>query len=280
MSDSGVKSRYRWADSPELLALPEGQLHLWKLRLNQGEPKLRLLEQTLAPDERARAERFHFERDRRRYIAARGQVRMILCRYLDVDPRSLQFCYGPCGKPFLAQPYESGTLSFSLSHSRELALAVVARDRDVGVDLESIHRLKDAELIAARFFSAKENAVLRALPKAERVEAFFHCWTLKEAYVKATGDGLGRRPTQSFDVDFISGGPACLRSVEGEPEEASRWSLLRLAPERGYVGAVAAEGHDWTLTFWQHPFSSKPDAQSHLQVVGRIPKTGSYDSTG
>lgn len=210
---------------------------------------LRLLEQLLAVDERARAGRFHFERDRRRFIAARGQLRTILGRYVGVDPRALVFSYGLRGKPFLAR-FETIGLKFNLSHSGELALIAVTQDRDIGVDLEEIHSLGDAEQIAERFFSARENAVLCTLPKADRLEAFFHCWTLKEAYLKATGNGLARA-TNSFDVGFARGETARLLSVEGESEEALRWSLVGLAPARGYVGAVAVETHDWTMAFWQ-----------------------------
>jgi 4'-phosphopantetheinyl transferase len=240
----------RWADPPDTLALPRDQVHLWKVRLNQTETQLRLLEQTLTSDELARAERFHFERDRRRFIAAHGHFRTILGRYAGVDPRALVFSYGLRGKPFFAQPFEAGPLKFNLSHSGELALIAVTQCRDVGVDLEEIHALDASERIADRFFSPRENSALRALPEAERLEAFFRCWTLKEAYVKATGTGLARA-TDSFDVTFTRGEPARLLSVDGQLEEAYFWSLVGLAPALGYVGAVAAEGRDWTMACWQ-----------------------------
>ncbi|MFY9555865.1 MAG: 4'-phosphopantetheinyl transferase superfamily protein [Blastocatellia bacterium] len=238
---------------PEAPALSRKQVHLWRLPLNLGGPDLHRLQQTLASDERARAERFYFERDRRRFIAARGQLRMILGRYVGVSPRALVISYGARGKPFLGRMFGTGAIKFNLSHSAELALVAVSQDRDIGVDLEEVRALDDAERIAERFFAPRENAALLEVPEAVRTEAFFCCWTLKEAYVKATGDGLAR-PTESFEVSFAPSKHTRLLSVEGDSREASRWSLVGLAPERGYIGALAVEGHGWTVSLFQnHP---------------------------
>jgi 4'-phosphopantetheinyl transferase len=174
---------------------------------------------------------------------------MILGRYAGLDPRALVFMYGLRGKPVFAQVDLEG-LKFNLAHSGEMALIGVTLYRDIGVDLEEIHSLYDAPRIAERFFSPRESAALRAFPEAERLEAFFRCWTLKEAYLKATGDGLARA-IDSFDVTFARGDSPRLRSAEGKPEELWRWSLVQLAPAPGYVGAVAVEGHGWTMTCWQ-----------------------------
>lgn len=238
-----------WVDPPDALSLPRDRVDLWRAMLNQPEADLRLLEQTLAPDERSRAARFRFDRDRRRFVAARGQLRTILSRYVEVDAQTLVVSYGPRGKPFLSLPFRAA-LKFNLSHSGELALIAVTLSREVGVDLEEIRSMDNADKLAQRFFSARENAALRTLSEEERLEAFYRCWTLKEAYLKATGDGL-TRATDSFDVVFDSAEPARLLSVEGETAEAFRWSLMRLAPAPGYVGAVAADGSDWTIKCWE-----------------------------
>jgi len=238
-----ARCQFRWAFPPETVAPSRDQVHLWKVWLTYAGPELQFLEQILASDEQARADRFHFERDRRRFIAARGQMRMILAGYVGVSARALIFSYGARGKPFLREPLEAEALKFNLSHSGELALLAVTRDRDIGVDLEEVRFLDDDESIAERFFSPRENAALRAVRQPERLEAFFSCWTLKEAYVKATGDGLAR-PTNSFDVSCE---PAHLLGVEGGSQEVSRWSLVKLAPEPGYVGALAVEGQGWIL---------------------------------
>jgi 4'-phosphopantetheinyl transferase len=232
--------QFTWAEPLEVVRFSHNQVHLWTVRLNQTPQELDLLEQTLISDERARAERFHFERDRRRFIAARGQLRMILSRYTGVHPRSLVFAYGARGKPSLSQAFDATGPRFNLTHSGELALLAVTQDRSVGVDVEEIHPIDAVEPIAQQFFSQRENAQLLAVPKARRLEAFFCCWTLKEAYLKATGDGLWR-PTNTFDVALTRHQHSRLLSVAEDSQEASRWSLIQLAPERGYVGALAVE---------------------------------------
>ena len=141
-------------------------------------------------------------------------------------------------------------LRFNLSHSQGLALYAVTRGREIGVDLECIRPISDAEQIAERFFSAHENAVFRTIPAHEKPKAFFNCWTRKEAYLKALGDGLAR-PLDEFDVSLAPGEPAKLLRIEGAPQEASRWSLNRLEPGSGYVAALAVEGYGYQLKCWQ-----------------------------
>lgn len=216
-------------------------MDLWLLRLNSTEPDRGLLRTVLNAEENARADRFHFDRDRRRFIAARGQLRMILGRYLSRDPQAITFSYGPRSKPHVAE-----SVGFNLSHSDHLAVVTVAQDRNVGVDIEAIRTMKERDRIAGRFFSARENEALLSIPESERTEAFFRCWTLKEAYVKGTGDGLAQ-PTESFDVAFGHGERTELLRVDGKPEEASRWKLIEFSPAPNFVGALAVEGHEWEL---------------------------------
>jgi 4'-phosphopantetheinyl transferase len=204
------------------------------------------LQLTLAADEIARAERFYFQKDREHFIVARGLLRLILSCYLYVAPDQLRFCYGSHGKPALAITSGQDRLCFNLAHAHGLALYAVARGREVGIDLERLRLIPDAEQIAARFFSPRENAVFRALPSSKRQEAFFNCWTRKEAYIKAVGDGLAR-PLDRFEVSLRPGEPARLLSVEGDAQEASRWVLQDLTPAPGYVAAIAVEGHGWRL---------------------------------
>jgi len=214
---------------------------LWRFHLDLPATDEDLLQQVLSEEELTRANRFKFERDRRRFIMARGQLRNILGRYLGTDPQELAFSYGPRGKPHVAAP-----VGFNVSHSDELALVAVACERNVGVDLEAIRVISEFETIARRFFSSRENAALAGMQDLERQEAFFRCWTLKEAWIKATGDGLSQ-PTESFDVAFGRDGPVRLLHVEGKPEEANRWKLVGLLPAAGYIGALAVEGLDWEL---------------------------------
>ena len=248
-SEGAARLVCEWLEPPSTPTLSRGQVDLWKVPLKRTDSELQLLEQSLARDERTRAERFRFDRDRRRFIAAHGLLRSILGRYIDVAPSALRFASWPLGKPFLVQPPRAN-LTFNLSHSGELALVAVTQDRRVGIDIEEIRFIDEVEVLAQRFLSPQENLVFQGLACEYKLEAFFDCWTRKEAYVKATGDGLSRR-TESFDVAFAPRESARLLNVEGQPKEASRWSLLGLVPASGYVGAIAVEGHNWTLGCWQ-----------------------------
>jgi 4'-phosphopantetheinyl transferase len=232
------------------LVLPEDEVHLWRADLDQPAPQVERLAQTLAPDEQIRADRFHFERDRQYYIVGRGVLRTILGWYLKREPGELHFNYGPRGKPALPDILNQGRICFNLAHSQGLALYGLARGRDIGVDLEYIRPVSDMGEIARRFFSAQENAALLALPPDQRQEAFFNCWTRKEAYLKATGDGLAQ-PLDQFDVSLGPEEPARLLRITGQSHLAARWSMLALKPARGYVGALVVAGHDWQAQCWQ-----------------------------
>ncbi len=241
--------------------LSSSEVHVWLAPLDQLH--VSQLAQTLSEEELARAGRFHFRRDRERFIACRSLLRTILSRYLCVEPHQLRICYGTYGKPYLEEEVEKNKLQFNLSHSHGLALYAFTRGRKIGVDLEYIRRMPDFSQIAARFFSQNEYAALNALPESQRQEAFFYCWTRKEAYIKAIGNGL-MHPLNSFDVSLAPGEPACLLNVEGDPEEASRWSLKSLNPVPGYVAALAVVGHDWRLQWKQWPGNENLQACSLL----------------
>ena len=245
-----------WHTPPKQLLLPMDEAHVWRASLHQPEAVFQLLQKTLSADEVERAARFHFERDRRRYIIGRGILRAILAGYLNRPPGDIQFSYGPQNKPALAAASPKNNLSrkrtylqFNLSHSHDQALYAFARRREVGVDLEQLRPLPDRDDIAGRFFSARENTIFQALPPLQREEGFFNCWTRKEAYIKALGDGLAH-PLGDFDVTLRPGEPAVLLAVKRSPDEVSRWSMRALTPFPGYVAALVVEGHDWRLQCW------------------------------
>jgi 4'-phosphopantetheinyl transferase len=205
---------------------------------------------SLSPDERDRAGAFVRERDRRHFTVGRGVLRAILSRYAGIPPKQVRFCYGPHGKPALDEAHGGQTLRFNLAHSHDLALYAVTRGREIGVDLEWVGRpVPDAATIAEHYFSAAERARLRALPELLRHEAFYNCWTRKEAYLKARGEGLSL-PLDQFDVSLAPGEPAALLSSHGDPGEVVRWTLWALIPGPGYVAALAVEGGDWQLECW------------------------------
>jgi len=239
-----------WLSPPANLTLPNSEVHVWRAALDQPASHVRNLAQILSSDERNRAQRFHFERHKRRFTVGRGVLRTILGWYLDIEPRQLEFSYGPQGKPYLAKQFGEPALQFNLSHSHELALFAFTLGREIGVDLEFIRPMPDLEEVATRFFSTNENAVLNRIPVRQKVEAFFTCWTRKEAYIKARGEGLSM-PLNEFDVSLSPGEPAALLNVRINPQEVNRWSLQALDPAPGYIGALIVEGQAWDLSCWQ-----------------------------
>jgi len=236
------------------LPLTPDEVHLWRASLDVTvTARVTRLGRTLAPDERERAARYRFERDRVRDIVARGTLRAILGRYLDLDPAGLRFVYGPQGKPALA-PEHGRELSFNLSHAGDVALYAVTRGRRVGVDVEQVVPDVAGSTVPEHTFSPHEVAVLRALPLDEQTAAFFRCWTRKEAYVKALGAGFSLDLT-SFDVSLAPGEPPALLATRHDPTEAARWSLHDVDAGPGYVAVLVVEGHDLRLTYrdWAAP---------------------------
>jgi 4'-phosphopantetheinyl transferase len=220
--------------------LAADEANVWQIPFSGGQFQQSPDFGPLSEDEIQRARRFHFDRDRNRFIAARSALRNILAQYLAVTPREVAFSYTSKGKPELAPDFRKPALQFNLSHSHELALLAVARHSRIGVDIEFVNSERATEDIASRFFSAAESAVLQALPAAERVAAFFQCWTRKEAYVKAVGEGLSL-PLDSFDVAFGPGVPPALLRVGNSSEQASGWRLHDIPTRPGYAAAVATE---------------------------------------
>lgn len=207
------------------------------------------MEQTLSEDELVRAKKFYFERDARRFIISHGILRHILGVYLNMKPSKIAFIYGTYGKPYL----EGDEICFNMSHSDEIAVYAFVRNRQIGVDVERIRNFPEAENIFSRFFSPYENKVFKSLPDEQKQEAFFRCWTLKEAYIKAVGDGLAY-PLDKFDVSYAPGEPAGLLNLAGDSRKASEWLLRDFIPAFGYMGAVALEKEnrdlDWQFLEW------------------------------
>jgi 4'-phosphopantetheinyl transferase len=229
-----------------ILKLAANEVDVWHIDLSEPEDGIHPYRRLLSPDEAERADRFHFEKHRRRFTVARAAMRQILGRYLGLAPEKLAFSYGPKGKPELAGGREESGIKFNLSHSSERALLAVTQSLIIGADIEWINAEFATEEIAERFFSASEVNTLFALPQSERAEAFFSCWTRKEAYIKALGEGLSV-PLDSFAVAFAPGVPAALLEVKVDPEEVSRWSMYNLEAPGGYKAALVVEGKNHRL---------------------------------
>ncbi len=216
-----------------------GAVRVWVTSLDQLADRAGDFRSVLAGDERARADRFYFERDRRRFVVCRGVLRMLLSDELDVDPGRIEFSYGPYGKPSIASP-RGRDVKFNVSHSDGLALFAVTAAAEVGIDLERVRPLDDLQQVAESVFSARERAELASLPASDRTEGFFIRWTRKEAFVKARGDGLQHR-LDSFDVTLAPGAPASLVRVAGDPGACGRWSLSSFEPRPGFTAAICVE---------------------------------------
>lgn len=234
-----------WPPAPAgPLDLGADQVHVWRASLRPPAGVLARLEATLSADERARAARFHFPQHRTAFVAGRGVQREILARYTGLPPAALAYREGSHGKPELDGAAGQMGIRFNVSNSGDLALYAVTVRRELGVDLEQLKPMPDGMDIASRFFSAPENEVFAALADDVRDLAFFRCWTRKEAYIKAVGEGLSM-PLDRFDVAFAPGEPARILRTRGNPAEAERWTMLGLEPGPGYVGALAVEGAGW-----------------------------------
>ena len=239
-----------FSSAPLDLELKSNEIHIWCAGLEQPLSRLQQFFELLNEDERLRAERFHFEPDRRRFVSRRGMLRTILGRYLKTDSRELEFHHGSHGKPALACTAQKVPIHFNLSHSRCFALFGFTREHPIGVDIEHVHDIPEMENIAERFFSVKEHEAFLSLPRELKIRAFFHSWTCKEAFVKATGEGLSR-PFDRFHVSVDPGEPARLLGIEGDSREASRWMIRDFSPVPGYVCAFAVESHRLEARRWR-----------------------------
>ena len=194
----------------------------------------------LSNEERERAARFAFEPDRRRYIVTRALLRQLLAARLGIPPEAVELAAGARGKPALAGQLAASALRFNVSHCQDVAVYAFASGREVGIDVEAVRELPDADDVAARWFSPREYAAYRALAPEERPLGFFQCWTRKEAFIKALGDGL-YHPLDRFDVTLAPGEPARILRVEDVPGDRCRWRLEGFSPVPGFVAAVVAE---------------------------------------
>lgn len=241
-----------WPSPPSALSLGAREVHVWTARLNLPPERAAAYEATLSPDERTRAARFFFERDSRRFAAGRGMLRAILGHYLGQMPAQIRFDYSERGKPSLSSSGKSEQLHFNLAHSDELAVVAVSKISGIGVDVEKLRPIKDFAEIAERFFSGRENKALKSAPEHERELCFFNLWTRKEAWLKATGDGIGELLNQ-VEVSFNPGEPARLLRLFNSATGAKKWSLQELHPAPGYVGALAVRATDFQVHCWRWP---------------------------
>jgi 4'-phosphopantetheinyl transferase len=229
-----------------------GDVHVWTVPLDVASWGDHLTEGGLDVHEVARASRFHFAADRRRFVVSHAATRAILARYLGVAPGALFMRGADGGKPALDPARHGAGLRFNVSHSGEVAVVAVG-DREVGVDVEHVRPLPDLDALVARWFSRPERRAFEALLPAARVAAFFACWTLKEAYLKGCGDGLARA-LDGFTTTVPPDEVPRLTHVGDRAGDEARWALRRLVLPPGYVGAVAVENPEAASVGGSEPF--------------------------
>lgn len=236
-----------WGRFDRRYFLPEGEVHVWRINSNMPTADIVRLKRVLSPSEQERADKFRFEVDRRRSVIGRGYLRLLLGQILCIPPKSLEFKCDEFGKPHLTA--SGPTPEFNLSHSGNLILIAIAWGRAVGVDIEKLRTDLEPGEIASRFFSANECKALASLVGSARYEAFFACWTRKEAYLKARGVGLSS-PLDQFDVSLLPNEEPRLLMTRHDPTEAGRWRLVALETGPEYAAALAASGSSWALKCW------------------------------
>jgi 4'-phosphopantetheinyl transferase len=247
----------------ELVSLGQDDVHVRIASLDHRQSELRFFESILANDEIDRANRFHFQKHRERFIAGRGLLRVILSLYIGVPPGEIVFAYGSYGKPALRRRNDQPAIEFNLAHSDATAIYAITSGRPVGVDLELITNKFSPETVAEHFFSTTELVTLRGLPEDMQRVAFFQCWTRKEAFIKALGDGLSC-PLRDFDVSLAPGEPARLLHVGWAPEETSRWCMEDIDAVPGFSAAIVLAGSQcqmhvsrWSLSSERMNLASK-----------------------
>ena len=223
----------------DLQCVADSDVHVWCAYAETD--AVHRFQRTLSTEELLRAERFHYAKDRDRFIYARGMLRDILARYADRDPVELRFRYGPLGKPALAREGIVPDIRFNLSHSNGFAILAVASGFEVGVDVEWAQAGSNEDGIAEQFFSPNEIFAIHQAPSVVRRELFYRLWTSKEAYLKARGAGLSIC-LNSFDVSPVAHNSRCVIG-----EGFSRWYITALTPRPGYVAAIASEDSNCTL---------------------------------
>ncbi len=230
---------------PGNAGVPTGRVDVWSVRLDEpARTGSEIL--TLSPDEIARANRFHFEKDRIHFTRCRSALRDLLAGYLAIPAADIRFEYLTSGKPQLAAEQNPSALQFNVSHSANMALIAVGSEHRLGVDIEKIRGDVDTSALAERFFSLRERAGLQALPEHLRVPGFFACWTRKEAFLKATGEGLSF-PLEDFSVTTHPDLDPEIEEIKGSTDNGKRWFLADLSIVDGFRATVARERSPYRL---------------------------------
>ena len=244
-----------WSAAPVNLSLADDEVHVWRASIDISPGQRDGFAQTLSQDEQARAERFLFQKDRDRFIASHGLLRLILGSYMMTGPEELVFCYDQRGKPSLPIDGNALRLSFNMAHSHDLALIAVSIDQEIGIDLEFIRADFPSAEIVTQFCSSEESLRYDALPKHERQRLFFIWWVRSEACLKAAGRGLSSGLNEHFRIPLVSPDGIPKIGTVADRSTNQGYSLIDLNVGFGYVAALAVQGDSRQFIFrqWHHP---------------------------
>lgn len=234
-----------WTSPAIIPALKSSQGHLWKIDSRTLEGSEVSCLSVLSEDEKARADKFRFRRDRLIYVLARGVLRKLLASYIGKAANQIDFEYNEQGKPSVRS---ASNVKFNVSHSRDMILIGFTRKVDIGVDIEWNKRPIEIQEVAKSFFSDGEVSDLLGLPEKDQLAAFYNCWTRKEAFIKAKGGGLSI-PLDQFEVSLKPDLPPRLMSVRWDQQEVAKWNMERFYIDNDYTCAVITDSKDLT---WQN----------------------------
>ncbi|MEM9271335.1 MAG: 4'-phosphopantetheinyl transferase superfamily protein [Cyanobacteria bacterium P01_F01_bin.143] len=231
-----------WHNSPEKLTLLPNEIHIWRANLDLPATQIKNLASILSEDEKIRANRFRFEQHRDRFIVGRGRLRQLLGNYLQIKSEQVIFAYSDRGKPSIISSLNKRSLQFNLSHSQNLALYAFNYQRIIGVDLEYIKDNIEYKQLAQRFFSPQELQLINSYPERTQKTIFFQLWTAKEAYLKATGDGLAGSLDQ---IEFTLNNNSELNLVATEQAQlpSSHWLIDNFIPQDNFIATVAIKNN-------------------------------------
>ena len=238
-----------WFKPPETLRVVSGEVHIWGSFLDVDDETIKRLFTLLSAHEQQQALRFHFDRHCRQHIAAHGLVRSILGKYLDIEPKLLAFCTNPYGKPYLFSDQKNSAILFNVSHSHNLSVIAISSGLEVGIDIEYTNREMDFMEIANRFFSKGEINKLKSLSEDLQKDAFFRCWTRKEAYLKGKGRGLSMA-LDRFEVSLLPNDSPSILASDDSPADVYSWHLYDITPLSDYIGALSVADEIDTVKYF------------------------------
>ena len=233
--------------------LQENEIHVWRVETQPSDFRYDKMFGLLSETEKERGLRFRFEKDRREFVMARGVLRMLLGGYLHRHPRQVLFSENEYGKPALIN---GKRIVFNVSHSHGLILLAFARECAIGIDVEKIEKLRYGSM-AERFFARREVETLFSLPEEEQLQAFYLCWTRKEALVKAMGEGLSY-PLDHFVVSNAPDEPAQILEIA----ECDRlWRVWDMSNLPVYAAALVCDRDEIVFKFWEWQYCVKHQMQ-------------------